>query len=281
MSFAIASIGLNSQTNIDNNLRIISHAVNEAAQAGAKLIVLPENACVMGRQDELAIRFDEICQFYQTLAQKQQIHLVAGTLPCPKRADGTAVPNGRFRQVSLLIDDAGEIKARYDKIHLFRATVNDSTGSYDENKTFEAGEQMVVAHCQIDGVEVGIGMMICFDVRFASLASRLRQMGADILTVPAAFTQRTGQAHWQLLLQARALDSQCMVIGSAQGGMHHIGSRVRETWGHSLITDANGQVVATTGEMTGEYQIAYANYTPSEQRQIRQNLPIFDCHRLS
>ncbi|OOS07993.1 nitrilase [Moraxella cuniculi DSM 21768] len=281
MSFAIASIGLNSQTSIDNNLRIISHAVNEAAQAGAKLIVLPENACAMGRQDELAIRFDEICQFYQTLAQKQQIHLVAGTLPCPNRPDGSKVGGGRFRQTSLMIDPAGNIKARYDKIHLFRAMVNDSTGRYDESQTFEAGDEVVIANCMIDGVAVNVGMMICFDVRFPALAQQLRQQGADILTVPAAFTQRTGQAHWQLLLQARALDSQCMVIGSAQGGMHHIGSRVRETWGHSLIADANGQVVATTGEMTGEYQIVYANYTPSEQRQIRQNLPIFDCHRLS
>ncbi|UTO06038.1 carbon-nitrogen hydrolase family protein [Moraxella sp. FZLJ2107] len=279
----IASIQLNSQTDIDANLAIIASAVRDAAAHGARLIVLPENACVMGRQKDLAARFDKICEFYQALAKECSVHILAGTLPCPTRPNGQMVAHDKVRQVSLLIDDTGSVKARYDKIHLFRATVDDATGSYDEGKTFEAGDRLVVADCMIDGVAVGIGMMICFDVRFPALAQRLRQMGADIITVPAAFTFLTGQAHWQMLLQARALDSQCMVIGSAQGGTHHIGTSTRETWGHSLIINAHGQVIADTGSTDVDehgYLVVYADFDPAKQAKIRQTMPIFDCHRL-
>ncbi|OAU99507.1 MULTISPECIES: carbon-nitrogen hydrolase family protein [Moraxella] len=284
MTIRIATIQLNSQTDIDANLDIINNAISEAAHHGAKFITLPENACVMGRQTELADRFDEICQFYQSLAKTYGVHLLAGTLPCPTRPDGSDVPCDLVRQVSLLIDDQGNIKARYDKIHLFRATVDDSTGSYDEGKTFEHGDKLVCQPCVIDGQVVNVGMMICFDVRFPALAQRLRQMGADIITVPAAFTHRTGEAHWQMLLQARALDSQCLIVGSAQGGTHQIGSRTRETWGHSMIVDAHGQIMADSGSTDvagGGYCIVYAEYDADHQAKIRASMPIFDCHRLA
>lgn len=284
MTIRIASIQLNSQTDIDANLSTINDAVSEAAHHGAKFITLPENACVMGRQTELADRFDEVCQFYQSLAKTHGVHLLAGTLPCPTRPDGSDVREDLVRQVSLLIDDQGDIKARYDKIHLFRATVDDSTGSYDEGKTFEHGDKLVCEPCIIDGQAVNVGMMICFDVRFPALAQRLRQMGADIITVPAAFTHRTGEAHWQMLLQARALDSQCLIVGSAQGGTHQIGSRTRETWGHSMIVDAHGQIMADSGSTDvadSGYCIVYADYDADQQAKIRAGMPIFDCHRLA
>ncbi|WP_114800340.1 carbon-nitrogen hydrolase family protein [Moraxella canis] len=284
MTIRIASIQLNSQTDIDANLSTINDAVSEAAHHGAKFITLPENACVMGRQTELADRFDEVCQFYQSLAKTHGVHLLAGTLPCPTRPDGSDVRDDLVRQVSLLIDDQGHIKARYDKIHLFRATVDDSTGSYDEGKTFEHGVKLVCEPCVIDGKVVNVGMMICFDVRFPALAQRLRQMGADIITVPAAFTHRTGEAHWQMLLQARALDSQCLIVGSAQGGTHQIGSRTRETWGHSMIVDAHGQIMADSGSTDvadSGYCIVYADYDADHQAKIRAGMPIFDCHRLA
>lgn len=279
----LAAIQLNSQTNIDNNLAIITHAVADAAKQGAKIVVLPENACVMGRQHELAQRFDEMVAFFGELAQRHHIHLLAGTLPCSTRPDGEQVANDKVRQSSLLFDNQGKIIARYDKIHLFRATVNDSTGNYDEGKTFEAGDRLVVTPCVIDGQTVNIGMMICFDVRFANMSARLRQMGADILTVPAAFTYQTGKAHWQLLLQARALDSQCMVVGATQGGVHQIGSHTRETWGHAQIVNAHGTVIATTGDTEvgqAQYRVVLAELDLAEQQRIRQNMPIFDYHRL-
>lgn len=282
-TFTIASIQLNSQTDIDANLQIVTQAICTAAKHGAKLIVLPENACVMGRQSELSARFDDICGAYQSLAKSLGVHILAGTLPCPIRPNGTAVAHDKVRQTSLLIDDTGAIKARYDKIHLFRATVDDSTNNYDEAKSFEAGDRLVVADCVINGMSVGVGMMICFDARFPALSQRLRQMGADIITVPAAFTYQTGKAHWQLLLQARALDSQCLIIGSAQGGRHQIGSSVRETWGHSLVVDAGGKVLADSGttDIGDEgYAVVYAEFDAVKQAKIRQSMPIFECHRL-
>lgn len=278
----IASIQLNSQTDIDANLAIITLAIDDAVKQGARLVVLPENAAVMGRQTQLAERFDEMVAFYGDLAKRHNIHLMAGTLPCPTRPNGETVAD-KVRQSSILFDNHGKIIARYDKIHLFRATVNDSTGNYDEGKTFEAGDELVVAPCVIDGQTVNVGLMICFDVRFASMAWRLRQMGADILTVPAAFTYQTGKAHWQLLLQARALDSQCMVIGSAQGGTHHIGTQTRQTWGHAQIVNAHGKLIATTGDTEvgqAQYRVVLAELDLAEQQRIRQNMPIFECHRL-
>lgn len=280
MSITIASVQLNSQTNINTNLNIISQAV--ACAYDADVIVLPENMCVMGRQDELAARFDEICQMMANLANTHGVHIIAGTLPCPTRPDGKPIPHGKYRQSSLVFDPQGKQIARYDKIHLFQANVNDSTGSYDESKTFEAGDKLVVVPLHIKGQTIHLGMMICFDVRFPRMAQTLRQMGADIISVPAAFTHSTGQAHWQMLLQARALDSQCMVIGSAQGGTHDIGGRTRKTWGHSLIACANGQVLANTYrcDIDGDYMNIFAQFDLDEQIKIRQDMPIFACHRL-
>ncbi|AKG15715.2 carbon-nitrogen hydrolase family protein [Moraxella bovoculi] len=282
MSIRIAAIQLNSQTDIDANLDIITRAVAETVSL-ADVIVLPENMCVMGRQGELAARFDEVSRHLSELAKSHGVHIVAGTLPCAIRADGTAVPQGKYRQTSLVFSPSGEQIARYDKIHLFRATVNDSTGSYDEGKTFEAGDQLVVTPLYIHGQTIQLGMMICFDVRFPAMAQHLRQMGADIITVPAAFTHKTGEAHWQLLLQARALDSQCMVIGSTQGGTHHIGGNTRQTWGHALITNAHGKVIADTqmSDIQGDYLAVFATFDKDEQTKIRQSMPIFDCHRLA
>lgn len=288
MSFIIASIQLNSQADIDQNLDIIRTAVAAATDNGAKLVTLPENACLMGQQAPLAKRFDELCEFFSTLAKDSGIHLIAGTLPCPTLPDGSLVPNGKFRQTSLLFDDQGKQIARYDKIHLFRATVGDAVGSYDEGRTFDAGNELVVAPCVIDGVAVGIGLMICFDVRFPAMAQRLRTLGADIISVPAAFTHTTGKAHWQTLLQARALDSQCFVIGSTQGGIHTFTHKdkihTRQTWGHSMLVNATGEIVANSDSTEcppSGFNIVYGVFDKDKQEQWRQYLPIFDCAVLS
>lgn len=277
----IANIQLSSQDDIDKNLALIERSVHTAKAGGADLVVLPENACVMGSQKELAKRFDEVVDFYARLAKSTNIHLLAGTLPCPTRPDGSPI-EGKFRQSSLLFDNAGQLLARYDKIHLFRALVADGVGSYDEGRTFEAGDTPVVARCVLDGVAVGVGMTVCFDVRFPYLFQTLRKMGADIITVPSAFTHTTGKAHWQSLLTARALDSQCLIIGSAQGGTHHFTHKdtpqTRQTWGHGMMVNANGRIVSST-DITdgGEFIITYADFDKGEQNQIRQAMPIFEC----
>lgn len=285
----VTAVQMNTQQDIENNLATIKSAISEASAQGAKLIVLPENCCSMGRQFPTAERFDELSATLAGYAREQGIYLLAGTLPCLYRPDGTAVPNGRLRQVSLLFAPDGKMVARYDKIHLFTATVADKQGSYDEAATFEPGTQTVVAPIELNSSTYQLGMMVCFDLRFPALAQRLRQAGADILSAPSAFTYMTGQAHWSLLLQARALDSQCMVIGAAQGGEHHYkNGKTRETWGHTAITDFNGTVVDSydNNALQGvaadnDYALVFATLDKEAQQQGRQKMPIFDCHRLA
>ncbi len=277
----IANIQLNSQDDIDKNLSIIQTAVSHAKDHHADLVVLPENACLMGSQKALAPRFDEIKDFYANLAKTSNVHILAGTLPCPRRPDGTPT-DARFRQSSLLFDSHGALVARYDKIHLFRASVADGVGSYDEGRTFEAGNTPTVAECALGGVTVRIGLAVCFDIRFPSLFQKLRDLGADIITAPSAFTYTTGKAHWQSLLTARALDSQCLIVGSAQGGTHHFVHKgedhTRQTWGHGMMVDANGQVIAATNATdAGAFGIIYADFDKDKQEDIRQSMPIFEC----
>lgn len=282
----VASIQLNSQNNLDDNLSTINSAICNAKKNGAKLVVLPENACYMGKQADIAHQFHALADFYCHLAKTQKVNLIAGTLPCPYRLDGSLLNGDKFYQTSLAINAHGDIIARYDKIHLFSAIVNDGVGHYDEGKTFVAGDTPTIARFVIDGRLIHVGMMICFDLRFARLAHMLRQMGADILVAPSAFTFQTGQAHWQLLLQARSIDSQCAIIGSAQGGMHQTKNSSRQTWGHSTITTADGSILASSqctsipNNHQDNFLAVYADIDLKKQTIIRQNLPIFSCQRL-
>lgn len=282
----IAAIQLQSQDDIDANLRIIEHAIATACAQHARLIVLPENACMMGSQHALAHRYDELVTHFGHLARQHGIYLVAGTLPCPNRDDGKPVPDGKYRQTSLLYHPDGTVIGRYDKIHLFRADVADGVGNYDEGRTFEAGNTPVIIPCMLDDMVINVGLTICFDARFPRLYQSLRQMGADIIVVPSAFTHTTGQAHWTSLLTARALDSQCLIVGAAQGGTHHYihkdKSASRQTWGHALMVDAYGRIMASTDRVdAGEFDIIYHNFDKSTQDTIRSAMPLIHCHRLA
>lgn len=288
----VAAVQMNSQQNIEDNLAAIKAAISDAGTQGAKLVVLPENCCSMGRQFATAERFDELSDAIAEYARTYGIHVLAGSLPCPYRPDGVIVPNDRLRQVSQLFAPDGSRVARYDKIHLFTATVADKQGSYNEAATFEPGTQTVVAPLAVNGVVYQLGMMVCFDLRFPALAQRLRQAGAELLSAPSAFTYLTGQAHWSLLLRARALDSQCMVIGAAQGGEHtYKDDNTRQTWGHAAISAYDGTIINgyDDSEVNKEavdkeqknYAIVLANLDKAAQAQGRQKLPIFDCHRLA
>ena len=238
-----AIIELNSQTDILANLQSIEVGIKIASERGTRMVILPENAFCFGKQVFASQYFDASKAWSAQAARHYSVYLLAGTLPCPYRPDGTPVADGKLRQSSLLFDPAGDCLARYDKIHLFKATVNDSTGNYDEGRTFEAGNELIVADTEFGKV----GMMVCFDIRFPTLAVKLRELGADILTAPSAFTYQTGKAHWHALLTARALDSQCMVIGAGQTGDHVVNpsapSNVRSTWGHSEFISSDGERV--------------------------------------
>ena len=240
-----AIVELNSQTDILANLQSIELGIKIASERGTCMVILPENAFCFGKQGFASQYFDALKAWSAQAAHHYGVYLLAGTLPCPYRPDGTPVADGKLRQSSLLFDPAGDCLARYDKIHLFKATVNDSTGNYDEGRTFEAGNELIVADTEFGK----IGMMVCFDIRFPTLAVKLRELGADILTAPSAFTYQTGKAHWHALLTARALDSQCMVIGAGQTGDHVVNpsapSNVRSTWGHSEFISSHGESVLT------------------------------------
>ena len=240
-----AIVELNSQTDILANLQSIELGIKIASERGTRMVILPENAFCFGKQGFASQYFDALKAWSAHAARHYGVYLLAGTLPCPYRPDGTPVADGKLRQSSLLFDPAGDCLARYDKIHLFKTTVNDSTGNYDEGRTFEAGKELIVADTEFGKV----GMMVCFDIRFPTLAVKLRELGADILTAPSAFTYQTGKAHWHALLTARALDSQCMVIGAGQTGDHVVNpsapSNVRSTWGHSEFISSDGERVLT------------------------------------
>lgn len=240
-----AIVELNSQTDILANLQSIELGIKIASERGTCMVILPENAFCFGKQGFASQYFDALKAWSAQAARHYGVYLLAGTLPCPYRPDGTPVADGKLRQSSLLFDPAGDCLARYDKIHLFKATVNDSTGNYDEGRTFEAGNALIVADTEFGKV----GMMVCFDIRFPTLAVKLREIGADILTAPSAFTYQTGKAHWHALLTARALDSQCMVIGAGQTGDHVVNpsapGNVRSTWGHSEFISSDGERVFT------------------------------------
>jgi predicted amidohydrolase len=268
----LAAIQMSSQDQIDINLQQAKTHLITAAQQGCTLAVLPENfACfAAGQQRHTAERFDDIRQQLQQWAQQLQLWMVAGSIPCPYRPNGHIVPDQKVRSASLLIAPDGHISARYDKIHLFDAKVPDGTGRYHESATFEAGDQIVSAQTPWGH----IGLMICYDLRFPELAIRLRQQGADVLCAPSAFTHVTGQQHWQLLLRARALDSQCLIVGAGQQGQHGL----RQTWGHSSIADYRGEIIAE--RQTGGSGVLTACYDRDALASWRQAMPLMDHRRL-
>lgn len=289
--FTIAAIQMNSQQDIEKNLTDIQAAIIDACAQGAELVILPENCCSMGEQFATAEQFDALSATLANYANTYNVYVLVGSIPCAYRPDGIIVPDGRLRQVSQLFAPDGTQVARYDKIHLFTATVADKQGSYNEAATFEPGTQTVIAPIAVNDAVYQLGMMVCFDLRFPALAQRLRQSGADLLSAPSAFTYLTGQAHWSLLLSARALDSQCMVVGAAQGGDHiYKNGNIRQTWGHTAITAYDGTIInrydhselnQTNDKENKNYAIIMASLDKQAQVQGRQKMPIFDCHRLA
>lgn len=268
----LSIVQMNSQNDIEANFNIIESLIQQSKNQGASLIVFPENfVCfAAGKQRETAERFEEFQARLEHLAHLYQIWIVAGTLPCPFRPDGTIVPDGRVRTTSLCISPE-KTEARYDKIHLFDVQVNDSVGGYQESKFFEPGDQLVVAKTPFGH----IGLMVCYDLRFPELALSLRSRGANILTAPSAFTYTTGELHWQLLLQARAMDSQCHVLGAAQQGWH---GEKRQTWGHTAAANSQGQILDLVH--AEHAQFITVPFDIEQQHHIRASMPLMQHRRI-
>ena len=268
----LSVVQMNSQNDIEANFSVIESLIQQSKADGASLIVFPENfVCfAAGKQQETAARFEEIQKRLEHLAHHYQIWIVAGTLPCPFRPDGSIIEDGRVRTVSLCISPE-RTEARYDKIHLFDVQVGDAVGGYQESKFFEPGNDVVVVKTPFGN----IGLMVCYDLRFPELAVMLRSQGANLLTAPAAFTYTTGQMHWQLLLQARAMDSQCQVLGAAQQGWH---GEKRQTWGHAGATNSRGQILSMTDQEGA--QLLTVPFDLVEQDAVRASMPLIQHRRL-
>ncbi|APW40258.1 acyltransferase [Rhodoferax koreense] len=239
----VAAIQMVSSTDLAANLAHARALLARAAEAGAELAVLPEYFCIMGRVDTDKLQVQEpfgdgpIQRFLSEAAREFRLWLVGGTLPIT--ADG-----GRVRNSSLAFEPGGACVARYDKIHLFR--FDNGVERFDEARVLEHGTtpQMFEMTAR-DGRLWRIGMSVCYDLRFPELYRDYAARGADLLLVPSAFTQATGLAHWELLLRTRAVENLAFVMAPAQGGLHESG---RRTWGHSMLVDPWGQVLAEHAE---------------------------------
>lgn len=268
----LAVIQMVSQAEVQANLAQARRLLERAAQGGARLAVLPENFAAMGRRDLAAIGRAEamgegpILPWLKQTARDLSLWIVAGTLPLPPDDDR----DGKPRACSLLIDEQGERAARYDKLHLFDVDVADNRGRYRESDDFAHGEQVVV----VDTPVGRLGLTVCYDLRFPELYGALREAGAELISVPAAFTAVTGAAHWQVLTRARAIETQCYLLAAGQGGEH---PGPRWTFGHSAIIDPWGGVLVEQDQ--GEAALL-ASRDGAEQAAIRQRMPVQQHRRL-
>lgn len=270
---SLAVIQMTSHMDIQANLAKARMLLEQSAEAGAQLAVLPENFAAMGRSDlrELGRAEAEgtgpILPWLKQVAHDLRLWIVAGTLPLPPDRQ----PDAQVRACSLLIDDQGQRVARYDKLHLFDADVDDERGSYRESDSYAAGEHLVVADTPVGR----LGMTVCYDLRFAELYSALRLAGAELISAPSAFTAATGRAHWEMLIRTRAIETQCYMLAAAQGGEHPGG---RLTYGHASIVDFWGRVVAE--QASGEAALV-ADRDAVEQAAVRRSMPLPNHRRFT
>ncbi|WP_246065269.1 carbon-nitrogen hydrolase family protein [Hydrocarboniclastica marina] len=272
----IALIQMVSGRDPSANLARVRELLKQASEQGASIAVLPENfasfysAGMRTLAEQETTTSGPIRSFLADQARELGIWIVAGSLPMAIRPDGSPVPAPRVRATCWVIDDQGREVARYDKIHLFDAEVGDAQGSYKESDTFEPGDELVC----VDTPAGRLGLSICYDLRFPELYRGLVARGATWVVVPAAFTWRTGQAHWETLLRARAIEDQVWVCAPNQGGQH---DSKRRTWGHSMMIDPWGTVVRSAEE--GE-QLLLATLDPARVGEVRRAMPAWQNRRL-
>ncbi|QEL55535.1 carbon-nitrogen hydrolase family protein [Chromobacterium paludis] len=263
--FIAASVQMVSTCDVAANLAKADPLLGEAAARGASLAVLPEYFCLMGAKDTDKVAVCEpfgdgpIQQALSDMARRHGLWLLGGTVPL-QCEDADKVYN-----TSLLLNPAGETVARYDKIHLFGFTGQGE--SYCESNTIRPGQAPIKAETPLADIALGI----CYDLRFPELFRLLAPF--DLLILPAAFTATTGQAHWEPLLRARAIENQCYLIASAQGGRHENG---RQTHGHSMIIDPWGRILA---QLPGGEGVIAAEIDPELIHSVRTGLPAL-AHRV-
>jgi nitrilase len=259
----VAAVQMLSRATVAPNLADAAALIESAAHEGAQLVALPEYFCLMGMQDtdKLAIREQDghgpLQEFLAAQAARHRIWLVGGTVPLVSPADD------RVLNTVLVYDPQGRRAARYDKIHLF--SFQREGESYDEARTIWPGASPCTFELAEGALHLKVGLSVCYDLRFPEL---YRAMGApDLILVPSAFTATTGRAHWETLLRARAVENLCYVLAPAQGGRHENG---RRTYGHSMLIDPWGNVVAQREEGAG---VVAGDLEMSRIQECRQSLP--------
>ncbi|PCH84078.1 MAG: apolipoprotein acyltransferase [Piscirickettsiaceae bacterium] len=261
--FKVAAIQLVSTDIVVDNLNTAAELVMTAVEQGAKVIVLPENFALMAKNSsELINKAEtlgegEIQAFMSQLARRYEIWLVGGSMPIRSSIENKVL------SACLVYDAQGQQVGQYNKLHLYDVDMPEHGQRYRESDTFVAGDKVVV----IDTPFGKMGLSICYDLRFPELYRQMMQLGAEFMVAPSAFTEVTGREHWSLLCRARAVENTCYIIAPNQGGVHTNG---RETYGHSMIVDSWGNVLA---EATKGADVVVATIDKTKQDKIRKNFP--------
>ena len=260
-SYLAAAVQMNSLPDLHKNLAQAEELIDLAVRRGAELVGLPENFSFLGDEEAKVLQADEIAveseKFLKVMAQRFQVTILGGGYPVP-------VEHGKVYNTALLVAPNGQELARYEKVHLFDVNLPDGN-TYRESETVVAGSRVPPIY---PSKELGhIGLSVCYDVRFPELYRQMTQLGAEVLFVPAAFTAHTGKDHWQVLLQARAIENTCYVIAPAQTGRHNA---LRQSHGHAMVIDPWGVILADAGEMPG---VAIAEIVPARLEQVRRQMP--------
>jgi predicted amidohydrolase len=283
MNQKVAVVQMVSGADVEKNLQTAARLISHAASNGAGLVLLPENFAVLDGgplstfAEVLGADGALLQGFLSDQARQHGIYLVAGTIPILSRPDDEVsigariLTDGRVRPACLVYAPLGELVARYDKMHLFDVEVEDKQAQYSESRSFEPGNKLVLVATSLGR----LGLSICYDLRFPELYRCLLAQGAELITVPSAFTRVTGEAHWEVLLRARAIENQCYVLAANQGGVHN---SMRETFGHSMIVDPWGRVLASVGKGEG---VAIAEIDIPYLLELRQKMPIQHQRRIN
>jgi predicted amidohydrolase len=259
--FRVGLVQMCSGRDVARNLADAEALIREAARQGAEYVQTPEITTLMETERArlfAAIRPEEgnpAIAHFSALARELKLWLHVGSMP-------VLLGTGRIANRSLLFAPTGEIAARFDKIHMFDVELPGGE-TYRESKNYQPGNAGVLA----DLPWGTLGLTVCYDLRFPHLYRALAQAGADFLAIPSSFTRKTGEAHWHVLMRARAIENGCFVLAAAQAGKHEIG---RETYGHSLIVSPWGEVLADGGTATG---VIVADVNPGEVQEARQRIP--------
>lgn len=264
----IALLQLCSGDNIRSNLAQIEQQLKQL-NSNIKLVMTPENALLFADSKAYHQQAEQegtgpLQDAIRDMARRYGVWILVGSMPLVSREDSKQITAS-----SLLFDDQGELKARYDKLHMFDVDIKDTHGHYRESDTYQHGQHLTV----VDTPVGKLGMTICYDLRFPGLFQALRDKGAEIISVPAAFTRVTGESHWEILLRARAIETQCYILAPAQVGRH---GATRRTWGHTMAVDGWGNVIEQNADLVMPIKVKVNTHSLEN---IRIQMPVAQHNR--